>query len=265
MKTSFAALALLAGAAFAAPLQRRAPSTVIVYETVSVVNTVWVNQAGAPVKTDIGKIPTSKPTPEPTPETTTAEPTAEPTVEAEEEEVEEPVVEEVVAAEQSPEPTPEPTPTPEPVVEAQAQVKKPKAPKTTATPEPVPEPTPEPIPEPVEPEEPKAPSSPSSNVYTGDITYYDAGMGSCGLTNSNADYIVAIAAVDMGYSANPNLNPNCGRKITIEYEGRTHDATVVDTCPECASGSIDLTPTLFQAVAPKGDGRVKGVNWWFTS
>ena len=29
--------------------------------------------------------------------------------------------------------------------------------------------------------------------------------------------------------------------------------------------AIDLSPSLFEAVAPNGDGRVHGVEWWFNS
>lgn len=32
----------------------------------------------------------------------------------------------------------------------------------------------------------------------------------------------------------------------------------------CVGYSIDLTPPLFKAVAPAGDGRVAGIEWWFT-
>jgi len=108
-----------------------------------------------------------------------------------------------------------------------------------------------------------APSS--SNVYNGDITYYDVGMGSCGHTSTADQSIVAIPHGMMNNGANPNANPLCGQTITISYNGAKHIATIVDTCMGCDGAAIDLSTSLFQAVAPSGDGRVHGVDWWFNN
>ncbi|KAI9508845.1 hypothetical protein F5148DRAFT_949497, partial [Russula earlei] len=39
--------------------------------------------------------------------------------------------------------------------------------------------------------------------------------------------------------------PNCGKQITISYGGLTATATIVDRCPGCGSGGLDLTEGLF--------------------
>jgi hypothetical protein len=105
----------------------------------------------------------------------------------------------------------------------------------------------------------------SAGDHTGDMTYYDVsvGLGSCGKPGSNDQPLVALAEFDMGSYADPNSNPLCGRAINIYYNGVTHKATIHDTCPACASGSIDVTNTLFKSIAPSGDGRVQGVSWSF--
>lgn len=107
----------------------------------------------------------------------------------------------------------------------------------------------------------------TGETYTGDITYYTPGMGSCGIENTSSDMIVAISHVLMESAgvANPNKNPYCNRTIMISYNGNEVPATVTDTCPGCEEGSIDLTEALFYKVAPSGDGRVHDVKWWFTS
>lgn len=110
-----------------------------------------------------------------------------------------------------------------------------------------------------------SPTSPSGSVHTGDITYYAPGLGSCGITNSASDHIVALAA-DMMLPMdppNPNDNPLCGRSITISYGGKTAVATIEDTCPGCSGASLDLTPSLFQIFEPLAVGRVSGVEWWY--
>ncbi|KAK5715469.1 hypothetical protein LTR15_010113 [Elasticomyces elasticus] len=110
-----------------------------------------------------------------------------------------------------------------------------------------------------------ATASSTGTTYTGDITYYTPGLGSCGWTNTEDEAIVAIPHGMMENGINPNLNPLCGQYITISYAGATHKAKIVDTCGGCDGQAIDLTQTLFDAVAPSGDGRVHGVEWWFNS
>ncbi|QDS76308.1 hypothetical protein FKW77_002321 [Venturia effusa] len=107
-------------------------------------------------------------------------------------------------------------------------------------------------------------TSGGSGTSSGDMTYYDVSVGltSCGLTGSNSDFLVAMNKPDMANGVNPNNNPNCNKYINIYYNGvGPIKGKVVDTCPECASGSIDVTDSLFKAIAPNGDGRVKGVSW----
>ncbi|OTB08312.1 hypothetical protein M426DRAFT_29499, partial [Hypoxylon sp. CI-4A] len=99
-------------------------------------------------------------------------------------------------------------------------------------------------------------------AYSGDMTYYTPGLGACGKQNSASDHIVALAPAQYGHDANPNKAKVCGRKISIHYGGKTATATVVDKCPGCASGSIDVSPAVFKQLAPLDKGRVK-VTWGY--
>ena len=57
-------------------------------------------------------------------------------------------------------------------------------------------------------------------------------------------------------------NPMCGRKMKVTAaNGKSVTVTVADTCPGCAPGSVDLTPTAFQQLAPLSVGRLHGVSW----
>ncbi|KAF5385592.1 hypothetical protein D9757_006755 [Collybiopsis confluens] len=76
-------------------------------------------------------------------------------------------------------------------------------------------------------------------TYTGDGTYFDAGLGACGIVNTDADMIAAVGHVTFdtypGATANPNLNPICGKKSNRELRsvcppadlsvGRIHGVT----------------------------------------
>ncbi|XXH02576.1 hypothetical protein Hte_008953 [Hypoxylon texense] len=104
----------------------------------------------------------------------------------------------------------------------------------------------------------------SAIAYSGDMTYYTPGLGACGKYNSESDHIVALAPAQYGSDANPNKAKVCGRKISIHYGGKTATATVVDKCPGCASGSIDVSPAVFKQLAGLDRGRVK-VTWGYAS
>ncbi|KAI0883774.1 barwin-like endoglucanase [Annulohypoxylon maeteangense] len=97
-------------------------------------------------------------------------------------------------------------------------------------------------------------------AYSGDMTYYAPGLGACGKYNNQNDHIVALAPAQYGYDANPNNAKVCGKKIKISYGGKSATATVVDKCPECLSGSIDVSPAVFKQLASLDKGRVK-VTW----
>ncbi|KAI1401509.1 RlpA-like double-psi beta-barrel-protein domain-containing protein-containing protein [Hypoxylon fuscum] len=99
-------------------------------------------------------------------------------------------------------------------------------------------------------------------AYSGDMTYYTPGLGACGKYNKESDHIVALAPAQYGNDANPNKAKVCGKKISIHYGGKTATATVVDKCPGCASGSIDVSPSVFKQLASLDKGRVK-VTWGY--
>ena len=54
----------------------------------------------------------------------------------------------------------------------------------------------------------------------------------------------------------------CGRQMVVTGpDGRSVTVTVVDTCPGCLPGSVDLTPTAFQQLASLDVGRLHGITW----
>jgi hypothetical protein len=111
---------------------------------------------------------------------------------------------------------------------------------------------------------------PSANggPYTGDLTYYDPGLGACGITSQNGDSIVAVShiifdAVSVG--SNPNLDPLCGKMIRVRKDGKSLDLKVVDRCVGCAARDLDITEDTFAKLADVALGRVK-VEWsWLES
>ncbi|KAI9671834.1 MAG: hypothetical protein M1831_003362 [Alyxoria varia] len=113
-------------------------------------------------------------------------------------------------------------------------------------------------------EEPKKPSySPSSGgeggMKEGQVTYYAAGLGSCGQTNGPSDHIVALSSSLMG------SKENCGRSLEIKGPGGTFNAKVADTCPGCDATHLDLPENFYMKVTDgdKAAGHVP-VSWKWT-
>ncbi|KDQ55128.1 hypothetical protein JAAARDRAFT_37645 [Jaapia argillacea MUCL 33604] len=94
--------------------------------------------------------------------------------------------------------------------------------------------------------------------YTGQGTWFEVGLGACGKRNKNTDFIVAL---DTSLYAG---GKHCGKTITITdtQNGKVSTATVVDECPGCGHGSLDMSPSLFTHFASLNQGVIK-VKWSF--
>lgn len=161
----------------------------------------------------------------------------------------------------------------------------PPPPPSTPTPEPTPTPSPSPSSSYVAPAAPesspaatyeKQDPAPVENNYVqeapveettasgsfenaGKLTYYDPGMGSCGIDSKGTEPVVAISHIvmDRYNTGNPNNNPMCGKSMTIEYKGKTMDVKIVDRCTGCAENDVDVSPSVFEyLVGSKDAGRV---------
>jgi len=107
-----------------------------------------------------------------------------------------------------------------------------------------------------------------STTFTGDGTFYGTGLGACGITNKDTDFIAAASElffdVFPGYNgANPNNNPMCGRKVAVEYQGKSVTVTLVDRCTACAYGALDFSPAAFNTIADPATGRIHDISWHF--
>ncbi|GJC87596.1 papain inhibitor [Colletotrichum liriopes] len=106
----------------------------------------------------------------------------------------------------------------------------------------------------------------NQEVHTGDLTYYDVGLGACGQTHGDSDMIVSVSHYiwdEVQSGGNPNNNPLCGKKIRVRRDGEgSVDVTVVDRCTGCEPTDLDLSPAVFERLADKDEGRVTGTWSW---
>jgi hypothetical protein len=94
----------------------------------------------------------------------------------------------------------------------------------------------------------------------GEGTFFDVGLGACGEYSSNNEYVAALNHIQFGNYVNGSVSPACGMCLEVTGPLGTVRVRVVDKCPGCQKGDIDLSPTAFEVIAKKGDGRVK-ITW----
>ncbi|KAG1447782.1 hypothetical protein G6F56_009150 [Rhizopus delemar] len=100
----------------------------------------------------------------------------------------------------------------------------------------------------------------SRSSYSGDGTFYAPGLGSCGWDNSSTDMIAAMNHGQMANGANSNNNAKCGKYINIKGPSGSVKVKIVDTCPGCATGDVDMSPAAFSKIAKLEQGRVP-ITW----
>ncbi|KAF8631410.1 hypothetical protein AX17_005088 [Amanita inopinata Kibby_2008] len=84
------------------------------------------------------------------------------------------------------------------------------------------------------------------------FSFYDAGVSACGGTFSNSDFIVALNREQFAGGA------LCFQTITIEVEGKTTTAQIVDECMGCPFAGLDFSRGLFNFFAPESAGIIHG-------
>ena len=100
-------------------------------------------------------------------------------------------------------------------------------------------------------------------IYKGEGTYYDGiagtSSGNCSLPVADGDYF-HCAINDFMY----NNSEACGACVIVTGPKGSITLQVVDRCPECASGDIDMTEEAFSQIADVVDGRVP-ITWKYTT
>ncbi|PWN22827.1 hypothetical protein BCV69DRAFT_98947 [Microstroma glucosiphilum] len=103
----------------------------------------------------------------------------------------------------------------------------------------------------------------SDITENGEITYFSVGLGACGYTDSDSDYIAALPVGLWNSIGGADVwegNIVCNKKIKISKGDTVITVTVRDQCPTCANNHLDLSPSAFKALAPLVEGEVS-VSW----
>jgi len=103
-------------------------------------------------------------------------------------------------------------------------------------------------------------------MKTGEGTYYATGLGACGITNYDSDFIVAVSHImfdSFPNGGNPNNSPLCGKSITVRFANNTVHVKATDRCEACQRDDLDFSPTAFGQLASMELGRIRGISWSF--
>lgn len=85
----------------------------------------------------------------------------------------------------------------------------------------------------------------------GQATYYDAdGTGNCSFPADPTFLVAAMNTTDYGTAT------YCGACVSVTGPSGSVVVRIVDRCPGCAKGDLDLSQTAFKAIAPLSAGRV---------
>ncbi|WAS97031.1 expansin EXLX1 family cellulose-binding protein [Nannocystis punicea] len=97
-------------------------------------------------------------------------------------------------------------------------------------------------------------------VHTGEATYYSAdGSGNCSFdADPGEPMVAAMNTVDYAASA------ACGACVAIDGPDGSIIVRIVDSCPGCPQGDIDLSEGAFPKIAAKELGRVP-ISWRYVS
>ncbi|ORX69488.1 hypothetical protein DL89DRAFT_267693 [Linderina pennispora] len=101
-----------------------------------------------------------------------------------------------------------------------------------------------------------------SNLFSGDGTYFSPGTSACREQNTSRDLIAALNAPQYGDIT--AVSPHCGRCALVRGPLGQAKVKIVDACPECVLGSLDLSLAAFEQIAHKLEGRVK-IIWEFVA
>jgi expansin (peptidoglycan-binding protein) len=98
-----------------------------------------------------------------------------------------------------------------------------------------------------------------SITHNGEATYYAAtGGGNCSFDASPENALLVGAMNELDY----DNSTGCGSFVNITGPDGDVVIRIVDRCPECSEGDIDLSPDAFEEISPLAMGRIE-ISWNF--
>ncbi|KAJ2605103.1 hypothetical protein EV177_006225 [Coemansia sp. RSA 1804] len=108
------------------------------------------------------------------------------------------------------------------------------------------------------------PSNEDGEEFTGTLTNYNVeeNEGACGGMHTNDEMVAALNSDQFDALADGS-SVYCGVCATIHGDKAKILVKIVDECPSCNKGDLDLSPAAFDA-ATTADGEAHDIMWYFT-
>ncbi|KAK9711165.1 hypothetical protein K7432_007987 [Basidiobolus ranarum] len=94
----------------------------------------------------------------------------------------------------------------------------------------------------------------------GEATYYEPGLGACEVVSRADEMVAALNPIQFGLYPRPRDSPSCGVCLNLNGPKGVVQVIVVDLCPRCKEGDLDISPAAFSQIADQRDGRVP-ITW----
>ena len=104
-------------------------------------------------------------------------------------------------------------------------------------------------------------------TFSGRFTWYNVGVGytACGSLHGDDELVLALNKAQFDpYTpdGNPNHNTLCNKKVQVTGPKGSAEVILVDMCPGCPYGGLDLSPAAFKAVGGSLDIGVVQGSWY---
>lgn len=104
-------------------------------------------------------------------------------------------------------------------------------------------------------------------TFNGRFTWYNVGVGytACGSLHKDDELVLALNEAQFKpYTpdGNPNHNTLCNKKFRVTGPKGSAEVMMVDMCPGCPYGGLDLSPAAFKAVGGSLDIGVVQGSWY---
>lgn len=101
-------------------------------------------------------------------------------------------------------------------------------------------------------------SEPALSDWEG--THYTPGLGACETVNRADEMVAALNKPQFGTFPRAMNSPWCQQCVLAKYQEKSVKVRIVDLCPSCSYGDLDLSPAAFSQLAELGVGRIK-ISW----
>ncbi|RKP35278.1 hypothetical protein BJ085DRAFT_10796, partial [Dimargaris cristalligena] len=79
-------------------------------------------------------------------------------------------------------------------------------------------------------------------------SFVQVGVGACGKSYTQDDFVVAVQPALFKTGGNPNLDPICDQYVLLQNGPKTVHARITEKCHDCAENQVVGTKAIWKAL-----------------